>query len=122
MVDFDWDALEFNAEIAGADDDPGGSKDKDKGPTLKALMLKQGDYQFLSNNDRRKQLKDFINNTYDFGDKKVKVATGLGADPGQSVVIIHNFKGGGGERKKFKFTQQGFTDLRKYLKDLQENK
>ena len=122
MVDFDWDALEFNAEIASADDDPGGSKDKDKGPTLKALMLKQGDYQFLSNNDRRKQLKDFINNTYDFGDKKVKVATGLGADPGKNVVIIHNFKGGGGERKKFKFTQQGFTDLRKYLKDLQENK
>ena len=122
MVDFDWDALEFNAEIAGAGDDQNKNKKTSEGPTLKALMLKQGDYQFLSNNDRRKQLKDFINNTYDFGDKKVRVAMGLRASPGQNVQIITKFAGGGQERTKFTFTQKGFADLRKYLKDLQENK
>ena len=122
MVDFDWDALEFNAEIAGADDNQNKNKTKGEGPTLKALMLKQGDYQFLSNNDRRKQLKDFINNTYDFGDKKVRIAMGLRAAPGQNVQIITKFAGGGQERTKFTFTQEGFADLRKYLKNLQENK
>ena len=105
----------------GADDDQNKNKRTSEGPTLKALMLKQGDYLALSNNDRRREISKLINEKYNFDKKRVKVATGTMGTPGQKVTIIHRFKDGGiaGERKVFDFGDPTeFKLLMEYLNKL----